>query len=209
LRHRGILEVRVRFELTVLGICSPLHWATLPPHCCLATFYKYSMIPDTLYDILHGHCELDNDAIIKKCYHYARQSGNYQCATWDNVQTFSLFQADLDPEKTSPHNWEELAPLINLINSFVPGATVSHSWFLISNKGSRIDEHQHPTAKNYVFVYYPFIHPDHPSFEVKIADKWSSVPAKSSDWIQASPSLPHRVGTNTLDLARISISIQI
>ena len=27
------LEVRVRFELTVLGICSPLHWATLPPHC--------------------------------------------------------------------------------------------------------------------------------------------------------------------------------
>ena len=29
------LEVRVRFELTALGICSPLHWATLPPHCCL------------------------------------------------------------------------------------------------------------------------------------------------------------------------------
>jgi len=27
------LEVRVRFELTILGICSPLHWATLPPHC--------------------------------------------------------------------------------------------------------------------------------------------------------------------------------
>lgn len=26
-----ILEVGVRFELTVLGICSPLHWATLPP----------------------------------------------------------------------------------------------------------------------------------------------------------------------------------
>jgi hypothetical protein len=25
------LEQRVRFELTVLGICSPLHWATLPP----------------------------------------------------------------------------------------------------------------------------------------------------------------------------------
>ncbi len=26
------LEVRVGFEPTVLGICSPLHWATLPPH---------------------------------------------------------------------------------------------------------------------------------------------------------------------------------
>jgi hypothetical protein len=25
------LEQRVRFELTVLGICSPLHWASLPP----------------------------------------------------------------------------------------------------------------------------------------------------------------------------------
>ena len=25
------LEYRVRFELTVLRICNPLHWATLPP----------------------------------------------------------------------------------------------------------------------------------------------------------------------------------
>lgn len=25
------LEHRVRFELTVLGICNPLHWAALPP----------------------------------------------------------------------------------------------------------------------------------------------------------------------------------
>ena len=25
------LEQRVRFELTVIGICSPLHWASLPP----------------------------------------------------------------------------------------------------------------------------------------------------------------------------------
>ena len=25
------LEQRVRFELTVLGFCRPLHWATLPP----------------------------------------------------------------------------------------------------------------------------------------------------------------------------------
>jgi hypothetical protein len=28
------MEVRVGFEPTGLGICSPLHWATLPPHCC-------------------------------------------------------------------------------------------------------------------------------------------------------------------------------
>jgi hypothetical protein len=28
---RGALEHRVRFELTGLGICSPLHWASLPP----------------------------------------------------------------------------------------------------------------------------------------------------------------------------------
>ena len=27
------MEVRVGFEPTALGICSPLHWATLPPHC--------------------------------------------------------------------------------------------------------------------------------------------------------------------------------
>ena len=26
-----ILEQRVRFELTVLRICNPLHWASLPP----------------------------------------------------------------------------------------------------------------------------------------------------------------------------------
>jgi hypothetical protein len=26
------MDVRVRFELTVLRICNPLHWATLPPH---------------------------------------------------------------------------------------------------------------------------------------------------------------------------------
>jgi len=32
-----LLEVRVGFEPTVLGICSPLHWATLPPYYCLAT----------------------------------------------------------------------------------------------------------------------------------------------------------------------------
>ena len=30
LRHWG-MEHRVRFELTVLRICNPLHWATLPP----------------------------------------------------------------------------------------------------------------------------------------------------------------------------------
>ena len=30
--YRGInLEHRVRFELTVLRICNPLHWASLPP----------------------------------------------------------------------------------------------------------------------------------------------------------------------------------
>lgn len=29
---RHPLEVRVGFEPTALGICSPLHWATLPPH---------------------------------------------------------------------------------------------------------------------------------------------------------------------------------
>ena len=26
-----LLEERVRFELTTLRICNPLHWATLPP----------------------------------------------------------------------------------------------------------------------------------------------------------------------------------
>ena len=29
------MEQRVRFELTVLGICNPLHWASLPPLRCL------------------------------------------------------------------------------------------------------------------------------------------------------------------------------
>ena len=27
----GYLEQRVRFELTALGFCRPLHWASLPP----------------------------------------------------------------------------------------------------------------------------------------------------------------------------------
>jgi len=27
-----LLEVRVRFELTVFRICNPVHWTTLPPH---------------------------------------------------------------------------------------------------------------------------------------------------------------------------------
>ena len=31
LSYQGILEQRVRFELTGLRICNPLHWATLPP----------------------------------------------------------------------------------------------------------------------------------------------------------------------------------
>lgn len=29
------MEQRVGFEPTVLGICNPLHWATLPPLHCL------------------------------------------------------------------------------------------------------------------------------------------------------------------------------
>lgn len=33
------LEVRVGFEPTVMRICNPLHWATLPPH------YKKTMVP--------------------------------------------------------------------------------------------------------------------------------------------------------------------
>ena len=28
----GALEVRVRFELTTLRICNPIHWTTLAPH---------------------------------------------------------------------------------------------------------------------------------------------------------------------------------
>jgi hypothetical protein len=31
------VEVRVGFEPTVLGICSPLPWATRPPHCNLTS----------------------------------------------------------------------------------------------------------------------------------------------------------------------------
>ncbi len=31
------MEHRARFELAVLGICSPLHWASLPPVHMLAT----------------------------------------------------------------------------------------------------------------------------------------------------------------------------
>ena len=32
----GFMEQRAGFEPAVLGICSPLHWATLPPLRCLA-----------------------------------------------------------------------------------------------------------------------------------------------------------------------------
>ncbi len=43
------MEQRVRFELTILGICSPLHWASLPPlHVKLA----YYCLPSKLAEIV-------------------------------------------------------------------------------------------------------------------------------------------------------------
>ena len=35
LYQTDILEVKVRFELTVLRICNPLPWTTRPLHLCL------------------------------------------------------------------------------------------------------------------------------------------------------------------------------
>ena len=39
----GYLEVREGFEPSVLGICSPLHWASLPPYYCLATLHRFEL----------------------------------------------------------------------------------------------------------------------------------------------------------------------
>ena len=42
------MEHRVRFELTILRICNPLHWAALPPvHCLLEEDNRIELSPIT------------------------------------------------------------------------------------------------------------------------------------------------------------------
>ena len=45
------MEHRVRFELTILRICNPLHWAALPPvHCLLEEDNRIELSPITEWD---------------------------------------------------------------------------------------------------------------------------------------------------------------
>ena len=59
------MEHRARFELAVLGICSPLHWASLPP-VLVAWPYANNVVfvCDMRYfwqsDVLHFHISSSN-----------------------------------------------------------------------------------------------------------------------------------------------------
>ena len=56
----GYLEVREGFEPSVLGICSPLHWASLPPYYCYWGIVRVSISYYELHKL--------------GCYHYTNNT---------------------------------------------------------------------------------------------------------------------------------------
>jgi hypothetical protein len=158
--------------------------------------------------MLKGHLDIDNSALVKKCFELSKnikvgQGGGYFVDVIDSHR----FAPD-DPD-VNPHNWLEFQPVMDHLKTLTDLNDITKSWFNITLTGGIMNDHIHFQAKHSVFVYYINCNPDHPHIEFLIDGEWVEEKCVSGDWMIFPKLLHHRVPVNTGAGDRISVSVNM
>ena len=161
-----------------------------------------------------GHVDLDNDAIVYKCYDFVK---NYNLDyNTDSIygKFMSIYLSDTNVKHLMPHKWVEFAPLVDAIKKQSNLDTIDRSWFNIVPNGKEIRAHSHVDsgkagATYGSFVYYPNVEKEDSQIELLLKSKWVPIPVTTGDWICFKLSSIHRVPKNKTDHPRISVVFNV
>lgn len=160
-------------------------------------------------NIIAGHLNIDNDALLKRCNEVLLNKNNYSSTTDLFMNIIQNHVQGQNNASICPHTWIEFntisVVLAELSNNTVP----RNSWFNISNYGSIMNPHNHPLASHSVFVYYVRQLSEHPPIEFKIEGVWKPYPCVTGDWLYFPKNLIHRVGFSHSHEDRVSISVNL
>lgn len=166
------------------------------------------------------HIELDNDAIIKRCYSFLENHTLYDTdSIYGKLEgklssvVMASYLKNNDLTQLMPHNWPELSSLVAEIEKH-SNSKCSTSWFNILPKDTDLKEHSHVNSKNHgaiygSFVYYPEVVPEDSRIELLINNTWTPVSVQSGDYICFELECLHRVPKNKINHNRISIVFNI
>ena len=108
----------------------------------------------------------------------------------------------------APHQWTELAPLLDTIAPHVDHLGPKSSFFHKLVRGSWIDAHRHPIdPQRYVCSYYPDVTMDHTPLELYIDNQWTPVTIHANQCIVFDRMILHRVQPQIVDHPRLCIAI--
>jgi hypothetical protein len=168
-----------------------------------------------------GNLNLDNDAIITKCYEFLNEhtlvDTNENYGQLNGKLSSVLMARYLEKNKLRhlmPHHWPELKSLVDIIKEQSNSEDVESSWFNILPHATSITAHAHILSKTRgakygSFVYYPKVINDDSYIELLINDKWVSVWVSTGTWISFDLDCLHRVPTNNTEHHRISIAFNV
>jgi hypothetical protein len=171
--------------------------------------------------LARGHVDLDNDAIIAKCYDFLQNhtltdvEGVY--GKLDGRLSTVIMAIYLNKNNLShlmPHNWIELTPLVDAIKEQSKCNHIERSWFNVLPSDTDLGAHSHIHSKNNgatygSFVYYPKVVEDDSQIELLLNGEWTTITVQTGDWICFGLDCVHRVPKNKTDHHRISIVFNV
>ena len=168
-----------------------------------------------------GHLDLNNTAIIKKCYDFLE---NHTLNDIDSKYgklngrlstiVMAIYLSKNNLKHLMPHNWPELALLVEAIKKQSNLEIIERSWFNILPSDTDLGEHSHINSKNNgasygSFVYYPKVAEGDSQIELLLNGEWIPITVQTGDWICFGLDCVHRVPKNNMNHHRISIVFNI
>jgi hypothetical protein len=167
-----------------------------------------------------GHINLDNDAIIKRCYDFLDEHNLEELVgEWGQLHgklstvLMSMYLLKNKLGHLMPHNWPELKALVDVLEQ-TSGENIKISWFNIFPPGTRLPEHTHENSARMgtrygSVVYYPKLSQDDATLEIFSNGEWSPVNANTGDWLSFDLKCLHRVPVNNTNHHRISFTFDL
>jgi hypothetical protein len=177
--------------------------------------------------ISRGNVQLDNDAIISKCYDFLKnhklqdivRSGElnpYYGLLGDKLSSvvMSMYLRRNKLEHLMTQHWEEFKPLIDIIKQQSGKESILNGWFNILPTNTDLPAHTHIEALKKgatygSFVYYPKLEKEDAPIELLVNNEWTTIDVQTGDWLCFDLNCVHRVPMNTTDSHRISFAFDI
>jgi len=160
---------------------------------------------------IHHFDNIDHEAVLAKCRSQIDQGLVTKQSQY--VVVYNSFMNQNLPHELMPHNWEELSPVVEYMNSYTGSTEYVQSWFNFMHKDSEITIHNHPRAKNYTAVYYVLTLDSHPPFEYIVNpgpdEQVYVLHPQPGDLYIFDKNLHHRVGKQLVDDLRCTIPFSI